>query len=212
MDFLEEQALRQQALEHGISQCTPDLNRAADSAEAQQPMPKCFNSGGALSKLIAAGKATKKKSSVEDQKVAELAEFAGFRSNKPPGPEFDLDSFHTIEDLLAAEMGQLKGALQLRGMKCGGTQEERAQRLFLARGLELKDLRQKLELKHFAKQKHKPDLGERQPKRKEQGPLPNGIQRLPNQKRIKTKHERRPKGPKQYGTQAAVGRDGIQIL
>jgi hypothetical protein len=76
-------------------------------------------------------------------------EFAPWRRKK----EFDLESFHTLEQLLAADMDQLKSALQLRGMKGGGTHEERAGRLFLARALPFGELRQKLEPKHFPKQK-----------------------------------------------------------
>jgi hypothetical protein len=217
MDFLEDQALRQQALLRTNARGSADSGvegvRLVSSIDTEAKQ-STQTSSGALSKLIAAGKAKKKASPADDKLVAELAEFAGFRNDKPHAPEFefDLESFHTLEQLLAADMDQLKSALQLRGMKCGGTREERAGRLFLARALPFGELRQKLEPKHFSKQKANGDSEGRQPKRKEQGPLPHGVQRLPNQKRIKTKNERRAKRPKQYGTQAVVGLDGIQIV
>ncbi|XP_062411257.1 splicing regulator SDE2 [Sardina pilchardus] len=52
----------------------------------------------------------------------------------PAGP-LDLSAVDSVEQLEAVGLDRLKGALMARGMKCGGTLQERAARLFSVRGL-----------------------------------------------------------------------------
>lgn len=56
----------------------------------------------------------------------------------------DLDQYSGPEDLQALGMEHLKMDLMRRGLKCGGSLEERAQRLFSVRGLSPEDIPAKL--------------------------------------------------------------------
>ncbi|KAL8625036.1 hypothetical protein ACOMHN_012045 [Nucella lapillus] len=56
----------------------------------------------------------------------------------------DLDQYSLSEDLQVLGMEQLKMELMQRGLKCGGSLEERAQRLFCVRGLAPEDIPAKL--------------------------------------------------------------------
>jgi hypothetical protein len=64
-------------------------------------------------------------------------------------PEIDLASeeYASADALEALGLGHLKAELERRGMKAGGTQQERAQRLFSARGLRLDQIDPKLLVK-----------------------------------------------------------------
>lgn len=48
---------------------------------------------------------------------------------------FCLDDVDSVEDLEAFGLDRLKQELMNRGLKCGGTLEQRAQRLFSVKGL-----------------------------------------------------------------------------
>ena len=54
--------------------------------------------------------------------------------------DIDLDEFTSVEDLEQLGLNTLKHNLQTRGLKCGGTLQERAARLFTVRGLEREDI------------------------------------------------------------------------
>nr|CAG4640728.1 EOG090X03G1 [Eulimnadia texana] len=56
------------------------------------------------------------------------------------GAPLDLSGFSSWEELASLGLDRLKSALMALGLKCGGTLEERAQRLFSTKGKELKDL------------------------------------------------------------------------
>ena len=47
----------------------------------------------------------------------------------------ELDKMESVEELVALGLDSLKEALQTRGLKCGGTLLQRADRLFSVRGL-----------------------------------------------------------------------------
>lgn len=57
----------------------------------------------------------------------------------PPAP-LDLDAVDAVEDLAALPLDRLKAALQALGMKCGGTAQQRAERLWSVRGLPQADI------------------------------------------------------------------------
>jgi hypothetical protein len=63
----------------------------------------------------------------------------------------DLDNFGSAEELEKLGLDRLKGALMAAGVKCGGTLQERANRLFSLKGLEPEDYPKKL----LAKKKKK---------------------------------------------------------
>ena len=55
---------------------------------------------------------------------------------RPSTSNLDLSQYSTPQELTRLGMGTLKTLLQVRGLKCGGTIEERAERLFSIRGLQ----------------------------------------------------------------------------
>ena len=52
----------------------------------------------------------------------------------------NLDSYSSAEELESAGLERLKVALQALGLKCGGTLQERAQRLFSTKGKTIEEL------------------------------------------------------------------------
>lgn len=67
--------------------------------------------------------------------------------------EIDLDYYSTVEELVELGPEKLKQALAARGLKSGGTVQQRAERLFLLKHTSLKEL----DRKHFAKVPHSKD-------------------------------------------------------
>jgi hypothetical protein len=63
----------------------------------------------------------------------------------------DVNRYNSAEDLQSAGMDILKAELQRLGLKCSGTVEMRAERLFLTKGHSDASLRNVLDAKHFAK-------------------------------------------------------------
>ena len=57
-----------------------------------------------------------------------------------PNTPVDLDEYGSCEELSGLGLERLKCALMTRGMKCGGTLEERAARLFSIKGLALDEI------------------------------------------------------------------------
>lgn len=57
------------------------------------------------------------------------------------GAHLDLSAFSSPEELMSLGLDRLKSALQALSMKCGGTLEERAKRLFGTKGVSLEDLK-----------------------------------------------------------------------
>lgn len=51
------------------------------------------------------------------------------------GAHLDLSAFSSAEELASLGLDRLKSALMALGLKCGGTLEERAQRLFSTKGM-----------------------------------------------------------------------------
>lgn len=56
------------------------------------------------------------------------------------GAHLDLSAFSSWEELASLGLDRLKSALVALGLKCGGTLEERAQRLFITKGKNLEEL------------------------------------------------------------------------
>ncbi|UYV64273.1 SF3A3 [Cordylochernes scorpioides] len=56
------------------------------------------------------------------------------------GAHLDLSAFSSWEELASLGLDRLKSALMALGLKCGGTLEERAQRLFTTKGKKLSEL------------------------------------------------------------------------
>ncbi|XP_067128795.1 splicing factor 3A subunit 3 [Centruroides vittatus] len=65
------------------------------------------------------------------------------------GAHLDLSAFSSREELASLGLDRLKSALMALGLKCGGTLEERAQRLFFTKGKKLSEMDPNL----FAKSK-----------------------------------------------------------
>uniref|UniRef100_A0A0D9VY87 Matrin-type domain-containing protein n=1 Tax=Leersia perrieri TaxID=77586 RepID=A0A0D9VY87_9ORYZ len=96
---------------------------------------------------------SKLESEFEEQWVN--GEVAGWE-NKDPEKEsaqesvIDLDYYTTVEELVELGPEKLKEALAARGLKSGGTVQQRAERLFLLKHTPL----ERLDRKHFAKGSH----------------------------------------------------------
>ena len=56
------------------------------------------------------------------------------------GAHLDLSAFSSSEELMSLGLDRLKTALQALNLKCGGTLEERAKRLFYTKGMSLESL------------------------------------------------------------------------
>ena len=56
------------------------------------------------------------------------------------GAHLDLSVFSSSEELMSLGLDRLKTALQALNLKCGGTLEERAKRLFYTKGMSLESL------------------------------------------------------------------------
>ena len=65
----------------------------------------------------------------------------------------DLSAFSTWEEIVSLGLDRVKSALMALGLKCGGTLEERAQRLFSTKGKELHEIDASLFVKGGAKGK-----------------------------------------------------------
>jgi hypothetical protein len=212
MEALEDEAVRQLDLPPRrvapLSQAA--FQRAAVAAKQDRPPSPSDSEDEETAKARAAQR---------QKQIEELNSFAGFRAgdNAAPSGPVDLHQFPSAGDLaeaLSAE--ELKGELQRLGLKCGGAPLERAERLFLAKGVPEWELRGALDKRHFAKPKkvgivyhnwvgqeghpfHPFVLrcwqaqvgaaagGSRAPKRAQAGPLLQGVERAEGQKRIKTK-------------------------
>ena len=56
------------------------------------------------------------------------------------GAHLDWSAFSSSEELMSLGLDRLKTALQALNLKCGGTLEERAKRLFYTKGMSLESL------------------------------------------------------------------------
>ncbi|KAL6615800.1 hypothetical protein ACP70R_038070 [Stipagrostis hirtigluma subsp. patula] len=72
------------------------------------------------------------------------------KESLPQESEIDLDYYSTVEELVELGPERLKQALAARGLKSGGTVQQRAERLFLLKHTPL----EQLDRKHFAKVPH----------------------------------------------------------
>ncbi|ESP02292.1 hypothetical protein LOTGIDRAFT_138644, partial [Lottia gigantea] len=52
----------------------------------------------------------------------------------------DLDKYNSVEELEALGLNRLKNSLMEKGLKCGGTLQQRAERLFSIKGLKQEDI------------------------------------------------------------------------
>lgn len=81
---------------------------------------------------------------VEFQKMWANGTFPGWSKEQESvlantGAHLDLSAFSTWEELVLLGLDRLKSALMALGVKCGGTLEERAQRLFSTKGMKTLD-------------------------------------------------------------------------
>lgn len=71
--------------------------------------------------------------------------YSFFQEDKP----FDFDDYSSATDMEVLGLEKLKSLLIERGMKCGGTLQQRAERLFTVKGLDPKDIDPSLLAKPF---------------------------------------------------------------
>lgn len=82
---------------------------------------------------------------LEQKRQYEIGAFPGWPKEQAPslshsGADLDLTGFSSVDELASLGLDRLKSALMAKGMKCGGTLEQRAARLWSSRGIEVKDL------------------------------------------------------------------------
>lgn len=85
------------------------------------------------------------KHELEQRRQYEIGAFPGWSKDSVPalshtGAHLDLSGFSSADELASLGLDRLKSALMAKGMKCGGTLRERAERLWSTRGKEGKDL------------------------------------------------------------------------
>ncbi|CAL1531264.1 unnamed protein product [Lymnaea stagnalis] len=81
----------------------------------------------------------------------ETCELSSTKSTNSGSSPINLDDFKSSQELAQLGLEVLKNALMVRGLKCGGTLQERAERLFLVKGLTIDQIDPSL----FAKSKGK---------------------------------------------------------
>nr|CAG4646913.1 EOG090X03G1 [Megafenestra aurita] len=69
------------------------------------------------------------------------------------GAPLDLSGFSSVEELASLGLDRLKSALVALGLKCGGTLEDRAKRLFSTKGLQIEEIDKSLFAKGQGKNK-----------------------------------------------------------
>ncbi|KAG9331298.1 hypothetical protein JZ751_019530 [Albula glossodonta] len=84
------------------------------------------------------------------------------------GAHLDLSAFSSWEELASLGLDRLKSALMALGLKCGGTLEERAQRLFSTKGKSLESLEPSLQLTHENVQRKQARTGEEREEEEEE--------------------------------------------
>ncbi|KAF8032453.1 hypothetical protein BT93_D1386 [Corymbia citriodora subsp. variegata] len=84
---------------------------------------------------------------VSEDKVVVIEEAEIFEASASEDEAFDFDKFNSAAEMEVLGMERLKFELQSRGLKCGGTLQERASRLFLLKTTPL----DKIPKKHLAK-------------------------------------------------------------
>lgn len=159
-----------------------------------------------------------------------LGDFAGLRATTSAGePAFrrsagaaaaaaplDLMAFESEAALCSADLDVLKAELQRRGMKCGGTPEERAARLWKARGVPHWRL-STLDPSLFAR----PSSGKKRERAapegssrgfvREAGPLLPGEYRRPGQKKIRSSTTVARAQQRQHGTGSGLDEHGMPL-
>uniref|UniRef100_A0A665TRF1 Matrin-type domain-containing protein n=1 Tax=Echeneis naucrates TaxID=173247 RepID=A0A665TRF1_ECHNA len=84
------------------------------------------------------------------------------------GAHLDLSAFSSWEELASLGLDRLKSALMALGLKCGGTLEERAQRLFMAVKTDTNSLREQRQLTHENVQRKQARTGEEREEEEEE--------------------------------------------
>lgn len=82
------------------------------------------------------------------------------------GAALDLSAFSSWEELASLGLDRLKSALMALGLKCGGTLEDRAKRLFSTKGLQIEEIDKSLFAKGQGKNKTSNDQDKESEKNK----------------------------------------------
>ncbi|CAH8335138.1 unnamed protein product [Eruca vesicaria subsp. sativa] len=101
------------------------------------------NSSGDAEKSVKAA-AEKQDNDSEVKTVGAAGETESVAAAALPAEPLNFDDFNSAKDMEVMGMERLKTELQSRGLKCGGTLQERAARLFLLKSTPLDKLPKKL--------------------------------------------------------------------
>ncbi|XP_076139333.1 splicing regulator SDE2 [Alosa pseudoharengus] len=118
------------------SQGEAPLDSQEEAQEGTRASGEAQAAGPAQASVAEVGAETEKPEEKMDTESQEAAS-SSTKSAEPevPAGPLDLSAVDSVEQLEAMGLDRLKGALMERGMKCGGTLQERAARLFSVRGL-----------------------------------------------------------------------------
>ena len=169
--------LRAQALDHGLAQFQP---REATTESARREEQR-----------------------LDAQHASELAEFAGLRADpgraappaaaEPARGRIDLAAYASADELELLGLDVLKAECQRKGLKCCGTLQERAERLWATRGVPEWRIKTSVDpalLAKPAKKRAAPrDDGGGSTFRPQQGPMLPGATRRAGQKRLRSAPE-----------------------
>mmetsp|Transcript_28493 Transcript_28493/g.69491 ORF Transcript_28493/g.69491 Transcript_28493/m.69491 type:complete len:233 (-) Transcript_28493:156-854(-) len=167
--------LRKQAEELGLVNFDPTREDSKPKEPAEHPSLRAENFSG----LRAVGK-----------KRAYADAYDGFQQASSVNEPVDLSKYKSAKHLEEVGLERLKKCLQELGMKCGGTLTERAERLWLTRGVtDLSTLDSKLFSKKKKPKKNESSRGKK--RRVEKGPLRQGDRRVPGQKKLPNSQRKR---------------------
>ena len=171
--------LRAQAIDHGLAQFQP---REATTESARREEQR-----------------------LDAQHASELAAFAGLRADpgradppaaaEPARGRIDLTAYASADELELLGLDVLKAECQRKGLKCGGTAQERAERLWRTRGVPEWRIQTSVDpaiLAKPAKKRAAPprdERGESTSFKPQHGPMLPGQQRRAGQKKLRSAPE-----------------------
>ncbi|XP_078429080.1 ubiquitin-like superfamily protein [Wolffia australiana] len=116
--------------------CAPNQEEMSSSGAEEVDLPQ---QGPVM------GSATEELKGNDSSPAPLVEDFASEKTeNESPKEPFKLENFSTAQELEVLGMDGLKAELQARGLKCGGTLQERAARLFLLKATPIEKLPKKL--------------------------------------------------------------------
>ena len=162
--------------------------------------------------------ATRMDASSSSNNRAGLADFAGLRATAPaesaaPAAPVRLEKLSDISDLHTLGLDALKAECQRKGLKCGGTLEERAARLWATRGVPAHLIDRSLLATSSSKKRRRNEGADTASAgfQRQQGPLMQGQGMRMGQKRLPTSRTAQPSQAPPRRVSSADGVDSSMV-